>query len=104
MSSGLYIHVWVNGNGIDFDVFTDEVTEWDRGWCHLLPDPLLLGCGKFGVLVGGRGEGDDVIVGFACLHEGKPGSLIGFLHVTFRFLRGSPGHMEQRAGVAGDGG
>ena len=93
MSSGVYVHIRVNGNGVDLDLFTDEVTEWDRGRCHILPDSLLLGWSKFGVLVGGRSEGDDVVVGFVGFHEGKPGSLIGFVHASLRFFSGSPGHM-----------
>ena len=46
------------------------MAEWDGGRGVIFPYPLLLCWGEFGVLVGGRSEGDDVVMGFIGFHEG----------------------------------
>lgn len=104
LSCRLYIHIWVDGDSVNLDMFTDEMTEWNGGRCCVLPNALLLCWGKAGVLVGGGSDGDDVVVCLVGFHESQPSALIGVMQPTFRFFCRVPGDIEERAFGVCDGG
>lgn len=94
----------MDGDSVDLDVFTDKVAEWGgRGLC-VFPNALLLCWGKAGVLVGGRGDSDDVVVCLVGFHESQPSALVGVMQPSFRLFCGVPRNIEERAIRVGDGG